>query len=135
MPDGRHRVEGSRILHDLLSGRAAVDVAASRRGGGDRRRVALVFLPARDVPAVDADDAVRADQRGDQRVPARRPCGRDDRAGPDNATALLLYYIYAIGFRFWDTAYAAALTMVLLALLGGAALAQFWFLERKIHYQ
>jgi sn-glycerol 3-phosphate transport system permease protein len=57
------------------------------------------------------------------------------RGGPDNATALLLYYIYAIGFRFWDTAYAAALTMVLLALLGGAALAQFWFLERKIHYQ
>ena len=57
------------------------------------------------------------------------------RGGPDNATALLLYYIYAIGFLFWDTAYAAALTMVLLALLGGAALAQFWFLERKIHYQ
>jgi sn-glycerol 3-phosphate transport system permease protein len=57
------------------------------------------------------------------------------RGGPDNATALLLYYIYAIGFRFWDSAYAAALTMVLLALLGGAALLQFWFLERKIHYQ
>ena len=57
------------------------------------------------------------------------------RGGPDNATALLLYYVYAIGFRFWDSAYAAALTMVLLALLGAAALAQFWFLERKIHYQ
>ena len=40
------------------------------------------------------------------------------RGGPDNATALLLYYIYEIGFRFWDSAYAAALTMVLLALLG-----------------
>ena len=57
------------------------------------------------------------------------------RGGPDNATALLLYYIYAIGFRFWDSAYAAALTMVLLALLAAAALAQFWFLERKVHYQ
>ncbi len=57
------------------------------------------------------------------------------RGGPDNATTLLLYYVYAIGFRFWDTAYAAALTMVLLALLGAAALAQFWFLERKVHYQ
>ncbi len=55
--------------------------------------------------------------------------------GPDNATELLLYYIYEIGFRFWDTAYAAALTMVLLALLGTAALVQFWFLERKVHYQ
>ena len=32
-------------------------------------------------------------------------------------------------------AYAGALTMVLLALLGAAALAQFWFLERKVHYQ
>ena len=40
------------------------------------------------------------------------------RGGPDNATALLLYYIYEIGFRFWDSAYAAALTMVLLAILG-----------------
>ncbi len=57
------------------------------------------------------------------------------RGGPDNATELLLYYIYEIGFRFWDTAYAAALTMVLLLLLGSAALAQFWFLERKVHYQ
>jgi len=57
------------------------------------------------------------------------------RGGPDNATALLLYYIYAIGFRFWDSAYAAALTMVLLALLAAVALAQFWFLERRVHYQ
>jgi sn-glycerol 3-phosphate transport system permease protein len=57
------------------------------------------------------------------------------RGGPDNATELLLYYIYEIGFRFWDTAYAATLTMVLLAVLGLAALGQFWFLERKVHYQ
>jgi sn-glycerol 3-phosphate transport system permease protein len=57
------------------------------------------------------------------------------RGGPDNATALLLYYVYAIGFRFWDSAYAAALTMVLLVLLAAVAVAQFWFLERKVHYQ
>jgi sn-glycerol 3-phosphate transport system permease protein len=57
------------------------------------------------------------------------------RGGPDNATELLLYYIYEIGFRFWDPAYGAALTLVLLALLGMAALAQFWFLERRVHYQ
>ncbi len=57
------------------------------------------------------------------------------RGGPDNATALLLYYIYEIGFRFWDSAYAAALTLVLLAILGLLALAQFWFLERRVHYQ
>jgi sn-glycerol 3-phosphate transport system permease protein len=39
------------------------------------------------------------------------------RGGPDNATSLLLYYIYEIGFRFWDSSYAAALTMVLLLML------------------
>jgi sn-glycerol 3-phosphate transport system permease protein len=57
------------------------------------------------------------------------------RGGPDNATSLLLYYIYEIGFRFWDSSYAAALTMVLLVMLGLAALAQFVFLERRTHYQ
>ena len=57
------------------------------------------------------------------------------RGGPDNATSLLLFYIYEMGFRFWDSATAATLTMVLLALLGAVALAQFWFLERKVHYQ
>jgi len=57
------------------------------------------------------------------------------RGGPNNATSLLLYRIYEIGFRFWDSAYAAALTMVLLALLAAVALLQFWFLERRIHYQ
>jgi len=57
------------------------------------------------------------------------------RGGPDNATELLLYYIYEIGFRFWDTAYAAALTMVLLVILGALALAQFGFLERRVHYR
>jgi sn-glycerol 3-phosphate transport system permease protein len=57
------------------------------------------------------------------------------RGGPDNATALLLYYIFEIGFRFWDSSYAAALTMVLLVLLGAVALFQFAFLERRTHYQ
>ena len=57
------------------------------------------------------------------------------RGGPDNATELLLYYIYEIGFRFWDPAYAAALTIVLLSILGLMALAQFGFLERRVHYQ
>jgi len=57
------------------------------------------------------------------------------RGGPDNASSLLLYYIYDIGFKFWDSAYASALTMVLLAILALAALLQFAFLERRIHYQ
>ena len=39
------------------------------------------------------------------------------RGGPDNASTLLLYHLYEVGFSFWDTAYAAAITVVLLALL------------------
>ncbi len=57
------------------------------------------------------------------------------RGGPDNATSLLLYYIYDVGFKFWDLAYASALTMVLLLILGLLALGQFMFLERRTHYQ
>jgi sn-glycerol 3-phosphate transport system permease protein len=57
------------------------------------------------------------------------------RGGPDNSTTLLLYYVYEIGFRFWDSAYAAALTMVLLVLLALVALAQFFFLDRRVHYR
>ena len=57
------------------------------------------------------------------------------RGGPDNATELLLYYVYEIGFRFWDSAYAAALTMVLLVILGLTALFQFLVLERRTHYR
>jgi sn-glycerol 3-phosphate transport system permease protein len=55
--------------------------------------------------------------------------------GPDNTTALLLFYIYEVGFKFWDTAYAATLTVVLLALLAILALGQFFILDRRIHYQ
>ena len=57
------------------------------------------------------------------------------RGGPDNATSLLLYYIYQVGFSFWDTAYAAALTMTLLALLALVAIVQYRWLERRVHYQ
>jgi len=57
------------------------------------------------------------------------------KGGPDNASALLLYYVYEVGFRFWDSAYAAALTMVLLLLLALLAVGQFVFLDRKVHYR
>jgi sn-glycerol 3-phosphate transport system permease protein len=57
------------------------------------------------------------------------------RGGPDNATSLLLFRIYELGFAFWDTSAAAALTVVLLIGLGAIALAQYIFLERRIHYR
>jgi sn-glycerol 3-phosphate transport system permease protein len=55
------------------------------------------------------------------------------KGGPDNASSLLLYYIYDVGFKFWDTGYAAALTMVLLVILAALAVGQFVLLERRIH--
>jgi sn-glycerol 3-phosphate transport system permease protein len=57
------------------------------------------------------------------------------RGGPDNASTLLLYHLYEVGFKFWDTGYAAALTVVLVAVLSGVALFQFFVLDRRVHYQ
>jgi sn-glycerol 3-phosphate transport system permease protein len=57
------------------------------------------------------------------------------KGGPDNASALLLYYVYNVGFKYWDTGYAAALTVVLLAIMGTLAFAQFSIFDRKVHYQ
>ncbi|VVD91821.1 sn-glycerol-3-phosphate transport system permease protein UgpA [Pandoraea iniqua] len=57
------------------------------------------------------------------------------RGGPDNATQLLLYYIYQVAFSFWDTSYAAALTVVLLTLLAVVAFVKFRLLDSRTHYQ
>jgi sn-glycerol 3-phosphate transport system permease protein len=57
------------------------------------------------------------------------------RGGPDNATQLLLTYIYEMGFRFWDTATASALTMILLVILAIAAAFQFLVAEKRVHYR
>ena len=57
------------------------------------------------------------------------------KGGPDNASNLLLYYIYQTAFSFFDTSYAATLTVVLLALLAGFAVLQFQLIERRVHYR
>jgi sn-glycerol 3-phosphate transport system permease protein len=57
------------------------------------------------------------------------------RGGPDNATSLLLFRIYELGFNFWDTGLAAAMTVILLLSLATVALAQYAFLEKRIHYR
>ncbi len=57
------------------------------------------------------------------------------RGGPNNASSLLLFYIYQVGFSFWDSAYAAAITVVLLAILGATAFLKFGYLDRRTHYQ
>jgi len=57
------------------------------------------------------------------------------KGGPNNASNLLLYYIYEVAFSFFDRAYAATLTMVLLVILVLLSLVQFGFVERKTHYR
>ncbi|SDG37139.1 carbohydrate ABC transporter permease [Roseospirillum parvum] len=57
------------------------------------------------------------------------------KGGPDNASNLLLYYIYETAFSFFDTAYAATLTMVLLALLAVLGVGQFLLLDKRVHYR
>ena len=57
------------------------------------------------------------------------------RGGPNNATSLLLFHVFQVGFNFWDTGYAAALTMVLLVVLAAIAIGQFVFLDKRVHYQ
>ncbi|MBM3564601.1 MAG: sugar ABC transporter permease [Alphaproteobacteria bacterium] len=57
------------------------------------------------------------------------------KGGPDNASSLLLYYIFETAFSFFNPNYAAALTVVLLAMLGLLALIQFGVIERRVHYR
>ena len=57
------------------------------------------------------------------------------KGGPDNASSLLLYYIYEVAFSFFDEAYAATLTVVLLVVLAVIAIGQFVILDKRIHYR
>ncbi len=57
------------------------------------------------------------------------------KGGPDNASSLLLYYIYEVAFSFFDQAYASTLTVVLLVSLAVIAIGQFVFLDKRIHYR
>jgi sn-glycerol 3-phosphate transport system permease protein len=57
------------------------------------------------------------------------------KGGPNNASNLLLYYIYENAFSFFDTAYAAVLTVVLLIILIALAALQFGVIERRVHYR
>ena len=53
----------------------------------------------------------------------------------NEAVELLLYHIYQVGFSFWDTGYAAALTAVLLIILMLIALFQFGYADKRVHYR
>ncbi len=57
------------------------------------------------------------------------------KGGPDNASNLLLYYIYETAFSFLDTSYASALTIILLLMLAIVALVQFFLVDKRVHYR
>ena len=137
---GRHHrgggVEGGRLLHDLLPGRAARAEPQPARGRGHRGRVSRWFffrrvqwpllMPTTLFVMVNA--VINAVRMVDHVVVLTR-------GGPDNASTLLLFHLYEVGFRYWDSGYAAALTVLLLAVLATVALIQFVVLDRKVHYR
>lgn len=55
--------------------------------------------------------------------------------GPDNASSLLLYYVYTAGFRDWQLNSAAAATIVLVVILSGLAALLFALFGRRVHYR
>lgn len=57
------------------------------------------------------------------------------KGGPNNATNLLLYYVYENAFSFFDRTYAATITVVILLVLALVATLKFTVLDRRTHYQ
>lgn len=55
--------------------------------------------------------------------------------GPDNATNLLLYYLYQVAFMNWDTGQASALTVLLLLALFAISWLNYRSLDRFTHYE
>ncbi|MDR1903428.1 MAG: sugar ABC transporter permease [Treponema sp.] len=53
---------------------------------------------------------------------------------PNNASTMLLYYIYQQGFTFFDQAKASALTVIMLVIMLVISMIQFVKTDRKIYY-
>ena len=102
LPDRRRGLEGGGLLHDLLPGRAAADLAAARarRRRSRARRAAStsaactfpLLMPTTLFVLVNASSTPSAWSTNHRHDP-RRSRQREQ---------LLLYYIYEVGFSFWD---------------------------------
>jgi sn-glycerol 3-phosphate transport system permease protein len=53
---------------------------------------------------------------------------------PNNASSLLLYYIYQQGFIYFDQGKASTLTVIMLVIMLSVSMFQFVSTDRKIHY-
>ncbi len=123
------------VLYDLLSSSSPASPKRTRRSSKIGRCLSMVFLLASYLPFVDANNSFCFDQRGFEFLQTCRSSFCSDQGGPDNASNLLLYYIYENAFSYFDPNYASTLTVVLLALLAILALLQFFLLDRRIHYR
>ena len=57
------------------------------------------------------------------------------KGGPSDASKLILYYIWEMAFAFFHAPHAAAMTILVIAVLGIVAAVQFFYLDRRTHYQ
>ncbi|MFT7596672.1 MAG: sn-glycerol 3-phosphate transport system permease protein [Paracoccaceae bacterium] len=57
------------------------------------------------------------------------------KGGPSDASKLILYYIWEMAFAFFDAPSAAAMTIMVIAVLGIVAAVQFFYLDKRTHYQ
>lgn len=56
------------------------------------------------------------------------------KGGPNNSTNMLLYYIFQVGFDFWDVGRASAMTVVLVGLLLIITCVQFFVQDKRTYY-
>lgn len=57
------------------------------------------------------------------------------KGGPSNASKLILYWIWEMAFAYFDRPHAAAMTMMVLLVLGIVAIVQFRLVEKRTHYR
>ena len=57
------------------------------------------------------------------------------KGGPNDASKLILYYIWEMAFAFFDAPHAAAMTILVLLVLGIVAGIKFTILDKRTHYQ
>lgn len=57
------------------------------------------------------------------------------KGGPDNATKLILYYIWELAFSYLDAPHAATMTVLVLIALGIVATIQFRLIDKRAHYR
>lgn len=57
------------------------------------------------------------------------------KGGPNNASKLILYWIWEMAFAYFDAPHAAAMTVFVLIALGLVAAIQFRIIDRRTHYR